>query len=91
MGTYHLGAQPPRWVRRRAQDGQLGAGYVHRIFAGPPYPLPLPPYLRAHSSKRLAQGSFYGHSDDHLSEMLDIHHMNINLLIETDRIPEIGP
>ena len=91
MGTYPLGAQPPRWVRRRAQDGQLGAGYVHRISVSPPSPLPLPAYLRAHSSKRLAQGSFYGHSDGHLSEMLDIHHMNINLLIETDRIPEIGP
>ena len=39
MGTYHLGAQPPRWVRsRRAQDGQLGAGYVHRIFVAPSPP-----------------------------------------------------
>ena len=37
MGTYHLGAQLPRWVCRRAQDGQLGAGYVHRI---PPPPSP---------------------------------------------------
>ena len=45
MGTYHLGAQPPRWVRRRAQDGQLGAGYVHRISVSPPSPLHLPAYL----------------------------------------------
>ena len=40
MGTYPLGAQPPRWVRRRAQDGQLGAGYVHRISVSPPSPSP---------------------------------------------------
>jgi hypothetical protein len=83
MGTYHLGAQPPRWVRRRAQDGQLGAGYVHRISAGPPYPLPLPPYLRAHSSKRLTQDLFSGHSDGYLSEMFGMTQMNMNSLIKS--------
>ena len=77
MGTYHLGAQPPRWVRRQAQDGQLGAGYVHRIFAGPPYPLPLPPYLRAHSSKRLAQAWCVATSDDYLSEVIHMNHTNM--------------
>ena len=54
MSTHPLGAQPPKWVRRRAQDGQLGAGYVHRIFVAPPPPLPSPEYLRAHSSKRVS-------------------------------------
>ena len=77
MGTYHLGAQPPRWVRRRAQDGQLGAGYVHRISAGPPYPLPLPPYLRVHSSKRLAQAWRVATSDDYLSEVIHMNHTNM--------------
>jgi len=77
MGTYHLGAQPPRWVRRRAQDGQLGAGYVHCISAGPPYPLPLPPYLRAHSSKRLAQAWCVATSDDYLSEVIHMNHTNM--------------
>ena len=83
MGTYPLGAQPPRWVRRRAQDGQLGAGYVHRISAGPPYPLPLPPYLRAHSSKCLTQDLFSGHSDGYLSEMFGMTQMNMNSLIKS--------
>ena len=77
MGTYPLGAQPPRWVHRRAQDSQLGAGYVHRISAGPPYPLPLPPYLRAHSSKRLTQDLFSGHSDGYLSEVIHMNHTNM--------------
>ena len=73
MGTYPLGAQPPRWVCRRAQDSQLGAGYVHRIFASPPYPLPLPPYLCAHSSKHLAQAWSVATSDDYLAEVIYIY------------------
>ena len=77
MGTYHLGAQPPRWVHRRAQDSQLGAGYVHRIFVGPPSPLPLPEYLRAHSSKRLAQAWCVATSDDYLSEVIHMNHTNM--------------
>ena len=83
MGTYPLGAQPPRWVRRRAQDGQLGAGYVHRISVSPPSPLPLPAYLRAHSSKRLTQDLFSGHSDGYLSEMFGMTQMNMNSLIKS--------
>ena len=49
--------------------------------------------VRTYSSKHLAQGRVYGHSDGHLSGMLGMHHMNINSLIELDRprIPEIGP
>ena len=77
MGTYPLGAQPPRWVHRRAQDSQLGAGYVHRISAGPPYPLPLPPYLRAHSSKHHAQAFCVVTSDDYLSEVIHMNHTNM--------------
>ena len=77
MGTYHLGAQPPRWVRRRAQDGQLGAGYVHRISVSPPSPLPLPAYLRAHSSKRLTQAWSVATSNDYLSEVIHMNHTNM--------------
>ena len=77
MGTYPLGAQPPRWVHRRAQDSQLGAGYVHRIFAGPPYPLPLPPYLHAHSSKCLAEAWCVATSNGYLSEVIHMNHTNM--------------
>ena len=77
MGTYPLGAQPPRWVRRRAQDGQLGAGYVHRISVSPPSPLHLPAYLRAHSSKRLAQAWCVATSYDYLSEVIHMNHTNM--------------
>ena len=77
MGTYHLGAQPPRWVRRRAQDGQLGAGYVHRISVSPTSSLPLPAYLRAHSSKRLAQAWCVATSNDYLSEVIHMNHTNM--------------
>ena len=77
MGTYPLGAQPPRWVRRRAQDGQLGAGYVHRISVSPPSPLPLPAYLRAHSSKRLKQAWPVATSNNYLSEVIHMNHTNM--------------
>ena len=77
MGTYPLGAQPPRWVRRRAQDGQLGAGYVHRISVSPPWPLPLPAYLRAHSSKRPTQAWSVATSNDYLSEVIHMNHTNM--------------
>ena len=77
MGTYHLGAQPPRWVRRRAQDGQLGAGYVPRISVSPPSPLPLPAYLRTHSSKCLTQAWSVATSNDYLSEVIHMNHTNM--------------
>ena len=73
MGTYPLGSQPPRWVRRRAQDGQLGAGYVHRISVSPPSPA----YLRAHSSKRLTQAWSVATSNDYLSEVIHMNHTNM--------------
>jgi len=52
-------------------------GYVHRIFVGPPSPLPLPEYLRAHSSKRLAQAWCVATSDDYLSEVIHMNHTNM--------------